>query len=184
MVAWRTFCAARQLEAGQVAIVPASCQLSFQAGMRPAIRYGQAAISDQLPYQLSYVAVGSQEADLQWCGPRCGPGCGSLRFNLISIICTVTRVQTKGKTATRARGAKGRTTSGHHLISSTSRCNDKTLISAEWPRKVGWASWAMHGSPAKHTQQKQDTCRSQQTQGCARLRQPHMCSFVVRLKVG
>jgi len=52
--AWRTFCAARQLEAGQVAIVPASCQLSFQAGMRPAIRYGQAAISDQLSYQLSY----------------------------------------------------------------------------------------------------------------------------------
>ena len=68
-------------------------------------------------YPISYpiscpMAVGSQEADLQWCGPRCGPRCGSLRFNLISIICT-TRVQTTEKTATRARRAKGRTTSGH-----------------------------------------------------------------------
>ena len=80
-------------------------------------------------YPISYpiscpMAVGSQEADLQWCGPRCGPRCGSLRFNLISIICT-TRVQTTEKTATRARRAKGRTTSGHDAISSTSRCNDK-----------------------------------------------------------
>ena len=32
----------------------------------------------------------------------------------------------------------------------------------------------IYGSPAKYTQQKQDTSRSQQTQGCAGLRQPQM----------
>ena len=76
-------------------------------------------------YPISYpiscpMAVGSQEADLQWCGPRCGLRCGYVRFNLIFIICTVTRVQTKEKTATRARRARGeQPCSGHHrLISS------------------------------------------------------------------
>ena len=56
-----------------------------------------------------------------WPDARCGPRCGSLRFNLISIIRTVTRVQTKEKTATRAREQRGeqpQRSMHHRLISS------------------------------------------------------------------
>ena len=66
-----------------MAIVPASCQLSFQAGMRSAILYGQAQHPSSYPISYS-MAVSSQEADLQWCGPKCGPRCGSLHCNASS----------------------------------------------------------------------------------------------------
>ena len=84
----------RTLEAGEVAIVPASCQLSFQAGMRSAILYMVKQLSEQLPYQLLY--------GRQLTGGR-SPVVWPEVWSEMLVLCTVTRVQTKEKTATRAR---------------------------------------------------------------------------------
>ena len=92
MVAWRTFCAARWRLAKWLSCQLLASYLSQQGCDQ--LSYMVKQLSEQLPYQLLY---GRQLA-----GGR-SPVVWPEVWSEMLVLCTVTRVQTKEKTATRAR---------------------------------------------------------------------------------
>ena len=161
MVAWRAFCAARWRLAKWLSCQLLASYLSKQVCDQ--LSYMVKQLSEQLPYQLLYGRqLTGGRSPVVW--PEVWPE--------MLVLCTVTRVQTKEKTATRARKHRG----GQPAV--ITRATLDPPLSATYMAHRGETQKQTsrnndtycYGMPAKHNNEKQETSRSQRAHGCFWLR--------------